>query len=225
MIFGIDPGSSSSCISRLVGNKPEPVIDQAQEYSIPSIVMLSKAGDFFVGHRALRHRDRYDSTNLTVRSVKRKLQRHQNILFGSAHYPAILFYSLILAELKIIAEEKSKVEISKAVISVPANFGIVQRQAVRDAALIAGIQPLRIINEAISTAVDYSQLHGHGYEHNLVVYDIGAGSLDVAAIVAGDGIIEVRYVDGDEYLGGEDFDELIVNKLVNHCKKTNGFDE
>ena len=224
MIFGIDLGSSSSCISYLINNKPEPVIDQTSGYSIPSTVMLSKNGEFFVGLHATRHRNRYDSINLTVRSIKRKLQRHQTIPFGSAHYPAILFYALILAELKLIGEGKLKVEISRAVISVPANFGIVQRQAVNDAALIAGIQPLRIINEAISTALDYSYHHGRGADHSLVVYDIGAGSLDVAAIKVGSGVIEVINVDGDEFLGGEDFDELIVNKLINHCKKINGFD-
>lgn len=221
MIFGIDLGSSSSCISYLINNKPEPVVGG---HTIPSVVLLSKEGDFFVGLHATGHRNRYDSTNLTVRSIKRKLQRYQDIPFGPSHYPAILFYALILTELKLIAEEKLKLEVSKAVISVPANFGIVQRQAVSDAALVAGIQPLRIINEAISTALDYSHYHGRGAEHDLMVYDIGAGSLDVAAIKVGTGIIEVIGVDGDEFLGGEDFDELIVNKLIDHCMKTKGFD-
>jgi len=226
-IVGIDLGTSNSVIGFCDNGAPKIIPNNHGETLIPSKVLLLDNGSFFVGSEAVRHIKRYEGANITIGSVKRRMGtdfkiERGNILF----YPQVLS-ALILAELKLQAELYLNESVTQAVLAVPTNFNRLQRMLTREAAELAGIEVLRLLNEATSASLAYSYKHPHGDEM-IMVYDLGGGSLDVSVIQkvgadeSGVFVLEVKGVDGDTKLGGDDFDERIFEWLCQHFRKETG---
>jgi molecular chaperone DnaK len=219
-ILGIDFGTSKSVAAIWQGGNATVIPDLQGHKSMPSLVMVGPDERLYIGWEAFNHPDRYKSKHFTINSIKRQIGKTGETSWGQFKtYPQEIS-ALILGRLKIQAQAYLDQEISQAVIAIPANFDINQRWAIAQAAEIAGLKVLRLLNEA-SAAILATRLSKNLDGHALV-FDFGAGTLDVSIICYGNDVFEVLATAGDDRLGGDDFDQLLYNYLLEQAKKTIG---
>ena len=219
-VIGIDLGTTNSCVAAVECGKPVIIPNAEGERTTPSVVAFSKSGERLVGRIAMRQAA--INPDRTISSVKRRMGTdwHVNI-DGKAYNPQELS-AMILRKLRTDAEAFLGQSVTDAVITVPAYFNDVQRQATKDAGRIAGLNVLRIINEPTSAALAYGL--DNGTPQKVMVYDLGGGTFDVSIIEIGDGVIEVLATAGDNHLGGDDFDERIADHLLGEFQREHGID-
>lgn len=219
-VIGIDLGTTNSCVSVVENGLPVIVHTTSGKRTTPSIVGFTKAGERLVGEPA--RRQRVTNPERTVASVKRHMGSDWSIRVDAKDYKPQTISALILMDLKKQAEDFLGEPVSEAVITVPAYFNDVQRQATKDAGRIAGLDVKRIINEPTSAALSYGL--NHGEPQKVMVYDLGGGTFDVSVIEIGEGVIEVLATAGDNHLGGDDFDKRITDWIVQELKKEKHID-
>ena len=219
-ILGIDLGTTFSCMSIMEAGKPIVIPNSEGARTTPSVVAFTKEGERLVG--SLAKRQAVTNPQRTIQSIKRKMGTHEKVKIGDKEYTPQEISAMILQKLKVDAEAYLGEKITKAVITVPAYFNDAQRQATKDAGKIAGLEVLRIINEPTASALAY----GIDKEQDVtvLVYDLGGGTFDVSILTLGDGVFEVKATAGNNHLGGDDFDKLITDYLVEEFKKKEGID-
>ena len=218
-IIGIDLGTTNSCVSVLEGGEPKVIPNPEGNRTTPSVVAF-KNGERQVGEVAKRQAITNPNT---IISIKRHMgTNHKEEIDGKEYSPQEVS-AIILQYLKSYAEEYLGETVSKAVITVPAYFNDAQRQATKDAGQIAGLEVERIINEPTAAALAYG-LDKTDEDQTILVFDLGGGTFDVSIMELGDGVFEVRSTAGDNRLGGDDFDQVIMDYLVEEFKKENGID-
>lgn len=213
--IGIDLGTTNSCVSIVEAGTPVIIPNEKGERTTPSVVAFTKEGERLVGDMALRQA--VTNSSRTVSSVKRHMGTDWRFTVDGKAYSPQEISSIILAKLKKDAENYLGEPVTDAVITVPAYFNDIQRQATKDAGRIAGLNVLRIINEPTSAALAYGL--DNGTPQKIMVYDLGGGTFDVSIIEIGEDVIEVLATNGDNHLGGDDFDAQIVAYLVDTIKK------
>jgi len=218
---GIDLGTTNSCVSVLEGGEPTVIVNSEGARTTPSIVAFAKNGEVLVGEVAKRQ----SVTNVerTVRSVKRHMGTNWTIDIDGKKYTPQEISARILMKLKRDAESYLGETVSEAVITVPAYFDDAQRQATKEAGEIAGLKVLRIVNEPTAAAFAYGFDKGD-HEQTILVFDLGGGTFDVSLLEMGEGVIEVKATNGDNHLGGDDWDQALVDHLVATFKKSHGID-
>ena len=218
---GIDLGTTNSCVSVLEGGEPTVIANAEGARTTPSIVAFAKNGEVLVGEVAKRQ----SVTNVerTIRSVKRHMGTNWNIDIDGKKYTAQEISARILQKLKRDAESYLGETITDAVITVPAYFNDAQRQATKEAGEIAGLNVLRIINEPTSAALAYGLDKGDK-EQTILVFDLGGGTFDVSLLEIGEGVVEVKATNGDNHLGGDDWDQALVDYLVKTFSSKHGVD-
>jgi len=219
-VIGIDLGTTNSAVAVVEGGKPVIIPNDKGERSTPSIVAFSNNGERLVG--TLAKRQAAVNCNRTISSVKRHMGTEWNIAIDGKQYNPQEISAMILRDLRKSAEAYLGESITDAVITVPAYFNDIQRQATKDAGRIAGLNVLRIINEPTSAALAYGL--DHGAAQKIMVYDLGGGTFDVSIIEIGDGVVEVLATGGDNHLGGDDFDERLVQYLINEFRRMEQID-
>lgn len=219
-VIGIDLGTTNSAVAVVEGGKPVIIPNDKGERSTPSIVAFSNNGERLVG--TLAKRQAAVNSNRTISSVKRHMGTEWNIAIDGKQYNPQEISAMILRDLRKSAEAYLGESITDAVITVPAYFNDIQRQATKDAGRIAGLNVLRIINEPTSAALAYGL--DHGAAQKIMVYDLGGGTFDVSIIEIGDGVVEVLATGGDNHLGGDDFDAKLVQYLVNEFQRVEHID-
>lgn len=219
-VIGIDLGTTNSCVSVLENGTPVIIPTSAGKQTTPSVVAFTKNGERLVGDSAKRQT--VTNPDRTISSVKRHMGTDWSIRIDGTEYKSQTISAMILMQLKKEAEEFLGETVTDAVITVPAYFNDVQRQATKDAGRIAGLNVLRIVNEPTSAALSYGL--NHGEPQKVMVYDLGGGTFDVSIIEIGEGVIEVLATSGDNHLGGDDFDERITKWLVNNFKTEYKYD-
>ncbi|MBO5139718.1 MAG: molecular chaperone DnaK [Peptococcaceae bacterium] len=219
-VIGIDLGTTNSAVAVVEGGKPVIIPNDKRERSTPSIVAFSNNGERLVG--TLAKRQAAVNCNRTISSVKRHMGTEWNIAIDGKPYNPQEISAMILRDLRKSAEAYLGESITDAVITVPAYFNDIQRQATKDAGRIAGLNVLRIINEPTSAALAYGL--DHGAAQKIMVYDLGGGTFDVSIIEIGDGVVEVLATGGDNHLGGDDFDERLVQYLINEFRRMEQID-
>lgn len=218
-IIGIDLGTTNSCVSVLEGGEPKVIPNPEGNRTTPSVVAF-KNGERQVGEVAKRQAITNPNT---IISIKRHMgTNHKEVIEGKEYSPQEVS-AIILQYLKSYAEEYLGEEVTKAVITVPAYFNDAERQATKDAGQIAGLEVERIINEPTAAALAYG-LDKTDEDQTILVFDLGGGTFDVSIMELGDGVFEVRSTAGDNRLGGDDFDQVIIDYLVEAFKKENGID-
>ncbi|SER83587.1 molecular chaperone DnaK [Psychrobacillus sp. OK032] len=218
-IIGIDLGTTNSCVSVLEGGEPKVIPNPEGNRTTPSVVAF-KNGEKQVGEVAKRQ----SITNPhTIASVKRLMGTSEKVKAEDKEYTPQEVSAMILQYLKGFAEEYLGEKVTKAVITVPAYFNDAERQATKDAGRIAGLEVERIINEPTAAALAYG-LDKMDHDEKILVYDLGGGTFDVSILELGDGVFEVLATAGDNRLGGDDFDQIIIDYLVQEFKKDNGID-
>lgn len=213
-IIGIDLGTTNSCVSVMENNVPVIIPGASGGTTTPSVVAFSKNGERLVGEKA--RRQAVTNAERTISSVKRHMGTDWKIRIDGTVYHPQTISAMILMQLKQDAEAFLGEPVTEAVITVPAYFNDVQRQATKDAGKIAGLEVKRIINEPTSAALSYGL--NHGEPQKVMVYDLGGGTFDVSIIEIGDGVIEVLSTSGDNHLGGDDFDERITQWMVQEIR-------
>ena len=216
-VIGIDLGTTNSCVSVVENGQPVIISNNAGGRTTPSVVAFSKAGERLVGDIA--RRQAATNPDRTISSVKRHMGTDWSTVIDGKEYKPQTISAMILMQLKKDAEEFLGEPVTEAVITVPAYFNDIQRQATKDAGRIAGLEVKRIINEPTSAALSYGLNHGEAQK--VMVYDLGGGTFDVSIIEIGDGVIEVLATAGDNHLGGDDFDERITGWLADEFKRFN----
>ena len=219
-IIGIDLGTTNSCVAVLEGGEPVVIANAEGNRTTPSVVAFSKTGERMVGQVAKRQA--VTNADRTVASIKRHMGESYHVTIDGKGYSPQEISAMVLQKLKADAESYLGQPVTEAVITVPAYFSDAQRQATKDAGKIAGLDVKRIINEPTAAALAYGL--DKETEQKIMVYDLGGGTFDVSILDIGDGIIEVLATAGDTRLGGDDFDERIVQYLVAEFKKTEGID-
>jgi len=219
-IIGIDLGTTNSCVAVMEGGKPVVIPNSEGGRTTPSIVGFTKSGERLVGEAAKRQA--ITNPENTVMSIKRLMGTKEKVTIEGKQYNPQEVSAMILQKLKADAEAYLGGEVTKAVITVPAYFGDDERQATVDAGRIAGFEVERIINEPTSASLAYG-LDTEKSE-KILVYDLGGGTFDVSVIDIGDGVVEVLSTNGVNHLGGDDFDERIIDFLVKEFKSTEGID-
>ena len=223
-IIGIDLGTTNSCVSVLEGGAPEVITNAEGERVTPSVVAFTEAGERLVGR--LAKRQAITNPTNTVASIKREMGTDHRVHIStdgeSETYTPEQISSMILQKLKNDAEAHLGGKVVKAVITVPAYFNDSQRQATKDAGKIAGLEVMRIINEPTAAALAYGLDKEH--DQTILVYDLGGGTFDVSILEIGDGVFDVLATDGDTRLGGDDFDQRIIDWLVDEFRKDTGID-
>ena len=219
-IIGIDLGTTNSCVSVIENNTPVIIPAASGGNTTPSVVAFTKNGERLVGESA--RRQAVTNAERTISSVKRHMGSNWHVQIDGTDYKAQTISAMILMQLKKDAEDFVGEPVTEAVITVPAYFNDVQRQATKDAGRIAGLEVKRIINEPTSAALSYGL--NHGESQKVMVFDLGGGTFDVSIIEIGDGVLEVLATSGDNHLGGDDFDERIVNWLVQSFKEQHKVD-
>lgn len=214
-VIGIDLGTTNSCVSVVENDKPVIIPGADGSMTTPSIVAFTKNGERLVGQAA--RRQAVTNPDRTISSVKRRMGTEWTTRIDGKEYKPQKISAMILMQLKKDAEKFLGEEVTEAVITVPAYFNDIQRQATKDAGRIAGLNVKRIINEPTSAALSYGL--DHGEPQKVMVYDLGGGTFDVSIIEIGEGIIEVLSTAGDNHLGGDDFDERIVRWIVNKFRE------
>jgi len=215
-VIGIDLGTTNSCVAVLEAGEPVIIANAEGGRTTPSIVAFTDSGERLVGDTAKRQAA--VNADRTVCSIKRQMGNDYHININGRKYSPQEISAIILQKLKKDAEDYLGESVTDAVITVPAYFNDAQRQATRDAGRIAGLDVRRIINEPTSAALAYGL--DHGESQKILVYDLGGGTFDVSVIEIGDKLIEVLATSGDNHLGGDDFDERIVQYLVKEFKRT-----
>jgi len=218
---GIDLGTTNSVISTLEGGEPKIISNAEGHRTTPSVVAFAKNGEVLVGDQAKRQA--ITNPERTVRSVKRHMGTDWDIKVDGKAYNSQEIAARILMKLKRDAEAFLGENVTEAVITVPAYFGDAQRQATKEAGQIAGLEVLRIINEPTAAALAYG-LDKTEDDHLILVYDLGGGTFDVSVLEIGEGVFEVKSTHGDTTLGGDDWDDKIINWLVEGFKNDNGVD-
>ena len=219
-IIGIDLGTTNSCVAVLEGGEPVVIANAEGGRTTPSVVAFSKTGERMVGQVAKRQA--VTNADRTIASIKRHMGENYKVTIDGKGYTPQEISAMTLAKLKADAEAYLGTTISEAVITVPAYFSDAQRQATKDAGKIAGLEVKRIINEPTAAALAYGL--DKEQEQKIMVYDLGGGTFDVSILEIGDGIVEVLATAGDTRLGGDDFDQRIMDHLVNEFKKAEGID-
>ncbi len=214
-IIGIDLGTTNSCVSVVEGGKAVIIPNDKGERTTPSVVAFTDSGERLIGSAAKRQAA--VNADRTIASVKRHMGTDWRANIGGRTYTPQEISAMILRKLKQDAESYLGEEVTDAVITVPAYFGDIQRQATKDAGRIAGLNVRRIINEPTSAALAYGL--NNGAPQKIMVYDLGGGTFDVSVIEIGDGVIEVLATAGDNHLGGDDFDERIVEYVCDAFRK------
>ena len=219
-IIGIDLGTTNSCVAVIEGGKPVVIPNAEGQRTTPSVVAVTKAGERLVGEAAKRQA--VTNAPRTVSSIKRLMGSEKRVPIDGKTYTPQEISALILSKLKADAEAYLGEAVTQAVITVPAYFNDAQRQATKDAGRIAGLEVRRIINEPTAAALAYGL--DNGKTQNVMVYDLGGGTFDVSLIRIGDGIVQVLATCGDNFLGGDDFDERIVTWLAEGFRADTGLD-
>ncbi|MBR8741691.1 molecular chaperone DnaK [Nocardiopsis sp. MG754419] len=217
---GIDLGTTNSCVAVLEGGEPTVITNAEGSRTTPSVVAFAKNGEVLVGEVAKRQA--VTNVDRTIRSVKRHIGTDWSVKIDDKDFNPQQISAFILQKLKRDAEAYLGEDVTDAVITVPAYFSDSQRQATKEAGTIAGLNVLRIINEPTSAALAY-HLEKED-EATILVYDLGGGTFDVSLLEVGDGVVEVKATNGDNHLGGDDWDQAIVNWLVEKFKNSNGVD-
>ena len=218
-VIGIDLGTTNSCVAVLEGGEPKVIPNAEGNRTTPSVVSF-KNGEVRVGDVAKR--EAQTSTNV-ISSIKRLMGTNEKVEAEGKKYTPEEISAKILMNLKETAEAYLGGEVSKAVITVPAYFNDAQRQATKNAGKIAGLEVERIINEPTAAALAYG-LDKQENAHTILVYDLGGGTFDVSILELGDGVFEVKATSGNNHLGGDDFDNAIIDYIVKEFKKENGVD-
>jgi molecular chaperone DnaK len=218
---GIDLGTTNSCVSVLEGGEPAVIANAEGARTTPSIVAFAKNGEVLVGEVAKRQS--VTNVDRTIRSVKRHMGTNWTIDIDGKKYTAQEISARVLQKLKRDAEAYLGETVTDAVITVPAYFNDAQRQATKEAGEIAGLNVLRIINEPTSAALAYGLDKGD-QEQTILVFDLGGGTFDVSLLEIGDGVVEVKATNGDNNLGGDDWDDALVQHLVKTFAAQSGID-
>ena len=219
-IIGIDLGTTNSCVAVMEGGKPTVIANTEGARTTPSVVAFTKNGERLVGEPAKRQA--VTNADNTISSIKRDMGTDRGRTIEGKKYSPQQISAMILQKLKADAESYLGEKVTEAVITVPAYFNDAQRQATKDAGKIAGLDVKRIINEPTAAALAYGL--DNEKEQKIMVYDLGGGTFDVSIIEIGDGVIEVLSTNGDTHLGGDDFDQQIIDWMVAEFKNANGVD-
>ena len=219
-IIGIDLGTTNSCVAVMEGGEPVVIANAEGNRTTPSVVAFSKTGERMVGQVAKRQA--VTNSDRTISSIKRHMGTDYKVDIDGKKYTPQEISAMILQKLKADAEAYLGGTVTEAVITVPAYFNDAQRQATKDAGKIAGLDVKRIINEPTAAALAYGV--DKEAEQKVMVYDLGGGTFDVSILDIGDGVIEVLATNGNTHLGGDDFDECVMNYLVSEFKKAEGID-
>ena len=219
-IIGIDLGTTNSCVAVIEGGEPVVIANAEGARTTPSVVGFTKTGERLVGQVAKRQA--ITNPDRTISSIKRKMGTNEKVTIDGKAYTPQEISAMILAKLKADAEAYLGEPVTEAVITVPAYFNDSQRQATKDAGTIAGLNVKRIINEPTAASLAYGV--DKEQDQKVMVYDLGGGTFDVSIIEMGDGVTEVLATNGDTHLGGDDFDERIINWLADGFQKENGID-
>src|SRR5712671_6776145 len=241
-IIGIDLGTTNSVVAVMQGGEPVVIPNQEGGRTTPSVVAITKTGERLVGQVAKRQAvtnpentiysikrfmgHRYDEVTDELKRVPYKVTRgpHDDArieIFGKQYSPPEIS-AMILGKLKSAAEDFLGEKVSKAVITVPAYFNDSQRQATKQAGEIAGLEVVRIINEPTAAALAYGL--DKKKNEKIAVFDLGGGTFDISALEVGDGVFEVKAVNGDTHLGGDNWDDVLVNYIADEFKKQHGID-
>ena len=219
-IIGIDLGTTNSCVAVLEGGEPVVIANAEGTRTTPSVVAFSKTGERMVGQVAKRQA--VTNADRTISSIKRHMGENYKVTIDNKGYTPQEISAMILQKLKADAEAYLGTTVTDAVITVPAYFSDSQRQATKDAGKIAGLNVQRIINEPTAAALAYGLDKEN--EQKIMVYDLGGGTFDVSIMEIGDGVFDVLATNGDTNLGGDDFDQRIMDYLVSEFKKAEGID-
>ncbi len=219
-IIGIDLGTTNSCVAVMEGGEPVIIANAEGMRTTPSVVAFSKTGERMVGQVAKRQA--ITNPDRTVSSIKREMGTAHKVTIDSKSYSPQEISAMILMKLKTDAEGYLGDKVTQAVITVPAYFTDAQRQATKDAGKIAGMEVMRIINEPTAAALAYGVDKEH--DQKVMVYDLGGGTFDVSILEIGDGVLEVLATAGNNRLGGDDFDERVMNWMAEEFKKANNVD-
>ena len=219
-IIGIDLGTTNSCVAVMEGVKPTVIANTEGARTTPSVVAFTKTGERLVGEPAKRQA--VTNAEKTIASIKRDMGTDNGRTIDGKKYSPQQISAMILQKLKADAESYLGEKVTEAVITVPAYFNDAQRQATKDAGKIAGLDVKRIINEPTAAALAYGL--DNEKEQKILVYDLGGGTFDVSIIEIGDGVIEVLATNGDTHLGGDDFDNKIIQWMIDEFKKQEGID-
>jgi len=219
-IIGIDLGTTFSAVAVMEGGKPTIIPNAEGQRTTPSVVTITEDNEVLVGQVA--RNQAITNPEHTVRSIKRHMGEDYKVKIHDKEYTPQQISAFILQKLKKDAEAYLGEKVEKAVITVPAYFEDAQRQATKDAGKIAGLKVERIINEPTAASLAYGLDKEH--DHNVLVFDFGGGTFDVSILELGDGVFEVKATSGDNHLGGDDIDEIIMDYLATEFKKENGID-
>ena len=220
-IIGIDLGTTNSCVAVMEGGEPVVIPNPEGNRTTPSVVAFSQNGERLVGQIAKRQA--VTNPDHTVISIKRDMGTDRKVNIEGDEFTPQEISAMILQKLKSDAENYLGTEVKQAVITVPAYFSDSQRQATKDAGRIAGLEVLRIINEPTAASLAFGMDKGDK-DQKIMVYDLGGGTFDVSILDIGDGVFEVLATSGNNRLGGDDFDQKIIEYLVSEFKKSNGID-
>ena len=220
-VIGIDLGTTNSCVAVLEGGEPVVITNAEGNRTTPSVVGFAKSGERLVGETAKRQA--VTNPERTITSIKRHMGEDYNVTIDGKNYTPQDISAMILAKLKADAESYLGETVKEAVITVPAYFSDSQKQATKDAGRIAGLEVKRIINEPTAASLAYG-LDKEDGAHKILVYDLGGGTFDVSILELGDGVFEVLATNGDTHLGGDDFDNVLMNFMADSFAKENGVD-
>ncbi len=219
-IIGIDLGTTNSCVAVMEGGEPVVIANAEGARTTPSVVAFTKTGERLVGQVAKRQA--ITNPDKTISSIKRDMGTNKKVNIDDKAYTPQEISAMILQKLKADAESYLGETVSQAVITVPAYFSDAQRQATKDAGKIAGLEVLRIINEPTAASLAYGL--DKDTDHKIMIYDLGGGTFDVSILEIGDGVFEVLATNGNNRLGGDDFDDRVMNYLADEFQKENGID-
>ena len=220
-IIGIDLGTTNSCVSVMEGGEPVVIPNAEGNRTTPSVVAFSKNGERLVGQIAKRQA--VTNPDHTIISIKRKMGTNDKVDIDGDKFSPQEVSAMILQKLKADAENYLGQKVTEAVITVPAYFSDSQRQATKDAGKIAGLDVKRIINEPTAAALAFG-MDKEDQDQKIMIYDLGGGTFDVSILDIGDGVFEVLATNGNTHLGGDDFDQRIIDFLIQEFKKSNGID-
>ncbi len=221
-IIGIDLGTTNSCVAVLEGGEPVVIVNAEGNRTTPSVVAFTKDGERLVGQVAKRQS--VVNADRTISSIKREMGSSYSVKIDGKSYSPQEISAIVLAKLKADAEAYLGEKVTQAVITVPAYFSDAQRQATKDAGKIAGLEVLRIINEPTAAALAYGLDKGENNSQKILIYDLGGGTFDVSILEIGDGVFEVLATNGNNRLGGDDIDNVVMDYLVEEFKRSNGID-
>ncbi|KWZ76079.1 chaperone protein DnaK domain protein, partial [Anaerococcus hydrogenalis] len=219
-VIGIDLGTTNSVVAVMEGGEPVVITNAEGSRLTPSVVGFSKTGERLVGQ--LAKRQAVSNPDRTISSIKRHMGTNYKVNIDDKAYTPQEISAMVLQKLKQDAEAYLGEKVEKAVITVPAYFTDSQRQATKDAGAIAGLEVLRIINEPTAAALAYGLDKDEA--HTILVFDLGGGTFDVSILDLAEGVFEVKATQGNNHLGGDDFDKKVMDWIISEFKKTNGVD-